>query len=83
MPRKTYRAILNIVALENCRTGVTESLRRSKGGNMAAILKKKSWYRDYLLIFLGTALMSVALNSAFEQPNGLVDGQASAESLLL
>ena len=40
---------------------------------MAAILKKKSWYRDYLLIFLGTALMSVALNSAFE-PNGLVDG---------
>ena len=40
MPRKSLSAILNIVALENCRTGVTESLRRSKGGNMAAILKE-------------------------------------------
>lgn len=49
---------------------------------MAAILKKKSWYRDYLLIFLGTALMSVALNSAFE-PNGLVDGGFSGIAIII
>ena len=33
---------------------------------------KKSWIMDYLLIFVGTALMSIALNSAFDM-NGLVD----------
>lgn len=49
---------------------------------MAAILKQKSWYRDYLLIFLGTALMSVALNSAFE-PNGLVDGGFSGIAIII
>lgn len=49
---------------------------------MAAILKKKSWYEDYLLIFIGTALMSIALNSAFE-PNGLVDGGFSGIAIII
>ena len=34
---------------------------------------KKSWVWDYIFIFAGTALMSIALNSAFDM-NGLVDG---------
>lgn len=49
---------------------------------MAGILKKKSWLRDYLLIFLGTALMSVALNSAFDT-NGLVDGGFSGIAIII
>ena len=49
---------------------------------MAAKLKKKYWYRDYHQIFLGTALMSVALNSAFE-PNGLVDGGFSGIAIII
>lgn len=35
--------------------------------------KKKSWVWDYLMILAGTALMSVALKSAYDL-NGLVDG---------
>lgn len=35
--------------------------------------RKKSWVWDYIFIFAGTALMSIALNSAFDM-NGVVDG---------
>lgn len=49
---------------------------------MAGIWKKKSWIRDYLLIFLGTALMSIALNSAFDT-NGLVDGGFSGIAIIV
>ena len=42
---------------------------------------KKSWIMDYLLIFVGTALMSIALNSAFDM-NGLVDGGFSGIAII-
>ena len=43
---------------------------------------KKSWIMDYLLIFVGTALMSIALNSAFDM-NGLVDGGFSGIAIIV
>lgn len=49
---------------------------------MTALKKKYSELKDYLLIFIGTALMSIALNSAFE-PNGLVDGGFSGIAIIL
>lgn len=44
--------------------------------------KKKNWVTDYLLIFAGTALMSIALNSAFDL-NGLVDGGFSGIAIIV
>lgn len=44
--------------------------------------KKKNWMMDYLLIFAGTALMSIALNSAFDV-NGLVDGGFSGIAIIV
>lgn len=44
--------------------------------------KKKNWVMDYLLIFAGTALMSIALNSAFDL-NGLVDGGFSGIAIII
>lgn len=49
---------------------------------MAGIWKEKSWLKDYLLIFIGTALMSIALNSAFDT-NGLVDGGFSGIAIIV
>ncbi|MBS6194819.1 MAG: YitT family protein [Clostridiales bacterium] len=49
---------------------------------MSGVWKKKSWVRDYFLIFLGTALMSVALKSAFDT-NGLVDGGFSGIAIIV
>lgn len=49
---------------------------------MAAVLKKKNWIKDYLLIFVGTALMSIALKSAFDI-NGLVDGGFSGIAIII
>ena len=43
---------------------------------------KKSWIMDYLLIFVGTALMSIALNSAFDM-NVLVDGGFSGIAIIV
>lgn len=43
---------------------------------------KKSWIMDYLLIFVGTALMSITLNSAFDM-NGLVDGGFSGVAIIV
>lgn len=58
------------------------SARDMKGGKMTGVLKKNSWFRDYVLIFVGTALMSIALNSAFDI-NGLVDGGFSGIAIIL
>lgn len=49
---------------------------------MTGVWKKKSWAVDYLLIFVGTALMSIALNSAFDM-NGLVDGGFSGIAIIV
>ena len=49
---------------------------------MTMFKKTHSEFKDYLLIFIGTALMSIALNSAFE-PNGLVDGGFSGIAIIL
>ena len=46
------------------------------------MLSKKSWIVDYMLIFVGTALMSIALNSAFDM-NGLVDGGFSGIAIIV
>lgn len=43
---------------------------------------RRSWIVDYLLIFAGTALMSIALNSAFDM-NGLVDGGFSGIAIIV
>lgn len=44
--------------------------------------KKKNGVMDYLLIFAGTALMSIALKSAFDM-NGLVDGGFSGIAIII
>lgn len=49
---------------------------------MAKVLQKKSWVKDYLLIFMGTALMAVALSSAFDV-NGLVEGGFSGIAIIV
>lgn len=49
---------------------------------MAGVFKKKSMLTDFILIFIGTALMSIALNSAFD-PNGLVDGGFSGIAIIV
>ena len=49
---------------------------------MKSMIKQKPWIRDYLLIFIGTALMSIALKSAFDT-NGIVDGGFSGIALIV
>ena len=46
------------------------------------MIKQKPWIRDYLLIFIGTALMSIALKSAFDT-NGIVDGGFSGIAIIV
>lgn len=43
---------------------------------------KKIWYLDYLMIIVGTALMSVAVNSVFDQC-GMVTGGFSGIAILV
>ena len=49
---------------------------------MKSMIKQKPWIRDYLLIFIGTALMSIALKSAFDT-NGIVDGGFSGIAIIV
>ena len=43
---------------------------------------KKMWYLDYLMIIVGTALMSVAINSVFDM-SGMVTGGFSGIAILV
>lgn len=49
---------------------------------MEKLSKKQSWIKDYLLIFIGTAIMSIAIGSAYE-PNGIVDGGFSGIAIII
>lgn len=44
--------------------------------------RKKMWYLDYLMIIVGTALMSVAINSVFDM-SGMVTGGFSGIAILV
>ena len=44
--------------------------------------RKKIWYLDYLMIIVGTALMSVAINSVFDM-SGMVTGGFSGIAILV
>lgn len=49
---------------------------------MKSMIKQKPWIRVNLLIFIGTALMSIALKSAFDT-NGIVDGGFSGIAIIV